>query len=346
MPGQLSTELRVFSELARTLSEPYSPETILDRACFEIQQAFGFERVEAHVGEAAGPSRSAEASAGAGGALVTIPLRADERHVGSIICHGRADPTELELLTALGRVTALSIHNARHVDELRRHDRAKSDFVSVAAHELRSPVAVVHGVASTLHLRGNELEAPQRDRLNAMLFEQTTRLAELVERLLDLSQLEAGTLKLSPVRFRPRDRIDALLTEIVPDRLDDVRVQVPSHLELITDPHAFERVIANLILNAFRHGEPPVCVRGTRNGAVLLFVEDCGHGVDPAFVPAMFDRFTRSTPTRALGTHGAGLGLAIARSYAAAIGGELSYEPLRPAGARFTLTLPLDSLAA
>jgi signal transduction histidine kinase len=277
--------------------------------------------------------------------VVTIPLRSDEQHLGSIVCHGHADSTELELLTAVGRVTALSISNARHVDELRRHDRARSDFVSVAAHELRSPVAVVHGVASTLHLRSGELEESQKARLGAALFEQTSRLAELVERLLDLSQLESGTFTLAPARFGARRRIESLTAEIVPDRLEEVRLEVPAELELFTDPHAFERVIANLVLNAFRHGEPPVCVSAALNGAVRIVVEDSGHGVDPGFVPAMFERFTRSRSSRALGKGGAGLGLAIARSYAVAIGGDLDYEPRRPTGARFTLTLPLDSLA-
>jgi two-component system sensor histidine kinase MtrB len=341
MPGQLSTELRVFSELARAFSEPYSPETILDLACFEIQRGFGFDRVEARVGEPSG----LPGAVGVSGPVVRIPLRADERDLGSIVCHGSADATELELLTVVGRVAALAIHNARHVADLRTRDRAMSDFVSVAAHELRSPIAVVHGVASTLHLRGEELEAVQRDRLSTTLFEQTTRLAELVERLLDPSQLESGTLVLTPVRFRPRERIEALLVELVPDRLGDVRVEVPPGLELYTDAHAFERVVANLILNALHHGKPPVCIRTRRNGAVRLIVDDCGHGIDPSFVPRMFERFTRSTPARALGTHGAGLGLAVARSYADAIGAELTYEPQEPSGARFVLSLPPGAFA-
>jgi len=231
-------------------------------------------------------------------------------------------------------------------DKPHRQGRSTDDdLIAVAAHELRTPVAVVHGMASTLHLRGDQLDGEQKARLGAALFEHTARLAELVERLLDLSQLEAEAFTLAPARFDARQRIEGLLTEIVPERLDEVRVEVQSELVLFTDPHAFERVLGNLVLNAFRHGEPPVCVRAWRNGAVCLVVEDCGHGVEPGFVAAMFERFTRSRPTRALGRGGPGLGLAIARSYAAAIGGELAYEPRRPTGARFTLTLPLDSLA-
>jgi two-component system, OmpR family, sensor histidine kinase MtrB len=341
MQGQLATELRVFSELARALSGPYAPEAILDRACFEVQRAFGFERVEARPGEEAGSTESS-ASAGAenGRPVVTVPLQADGHHLGAIVCHGRADATELELLTAVGRVTALSMHNAHHVEELHRHDRAKSEFVSVAAHELRSPIAVLHGVASTLHLRGDDLQAEQRDRLRAALVEQTGRLSELVERLLDLSQLDAGGLRLTPTWFGVGARIAELLPNLVPDRLDDISVDVGPELELYADPYAFDRVVANLVLNALRHGQPPISIRGTGDGAVELFVEDRGLGVDPEFAPRMFEPFSRSTATRALGTHGAGLGLSIARSYAAAIGADLRYEPLEPTGAQFRLAFP------
>jgi signal transduction histidine kinase len=342
MPGQLSSELIVFSELARAVSEPYSEEGILDRVCFELQRAFGFARVEPHLGETTIEPRPKEAWLRQAGdrATVTIPLRADEQDIGTIVCEGRADQAELEILTAVGRVTALCIHNARHVEELRRLDRAKSDFVSIASHELRSPIAVVHGVAATLHLRGQDLRPSQKARLQATLFEQTNRLTELVERLLDLSQLEAGSMTMTPERFRPRDRIEALLPNIVPDRLADVRVEIAPELELYTDPHAVERVISNLVVNALRHGEPPVCIRDRQADAVSLVVEDCGLGVASEFVPRLFDRFSRSTPTRALGSHGAGLGLSIAQSYAAAIGATLDYEAMRPTGARFTLSFP------
>jgi two-component system sensor histidine kinase MtrB len=110
--------------------------------------------------------------------------------------------------------------------------------------------------------------------------------------------------------------------------------------------HAVERVVANLVLNALRHGEPPVRVRDRGDGCVSLLVEDCGRGVDPAFVPRLFDRFSRGARRRAIGTCGAGLGLAIARSYAEAIGADLSYEPRRPRGARFALSFPPEAAAA
>lgn len=252
---------------------------------------------------------------------------------------------ELELLTAVGQVAAVFLAKAHEFEELQRLDKAKRDFISIASHELRTPIAVVHGITSTLHLRGSELREDQLIELRATLFEQTTRVAELVDQLLDLSQLESGAVAIRPERFRPRQRLDGLLPQLVPDRLADVDVRIEPGLELYTDPQAVDRVVSNLVLNALRYGQPPVCVREQMNGGLELIVEDCGQGVEPEFVPRLFERFSRSTASHALNGSGAGLGLSIARSYAHALGGRLTYEPVDPTGARFSLVLPRDVVA-
>jgi two-component system, OmpR family, sensor histidine kinase MtrB len=232
------------------------------------------------------------------------------------------------------------------LDELRDVDRVKGEFISIASHELRTPIAVVHGIASTLHLRGNELERSQLDQLRETLYEQTSRLAELADELLDLSRLDAGAVEPQPERFRPRERIEVLLPTIAPDRLDEIELTVPPGLEVVTDPEGFTRIVANLVTNALRHGSPPVAVRSERpNGSFRLIVQDCGDGVDPEFVPRLFERFARSDSSRQRQLVGAGLGLAIARSFAETLGGDLVYEPARPHGARFALVLPADVVA-
>jgi two-component system sensor histidine kinase KdpD len=228
------------------------------------------------------------------------------------------------------------------LDELRRLDEAKSDFVGIASHELRTPIAVVHGIASTLHLRGDQLSGEQLLELRRTLFEQTTRLSSLTQSLLDLSRIESGGIVPKPELFRPRERIESLLPQIAPDRLDEVKVGLPPDLELHTDPDAVERVLANLLINALRYGRPPVEIWAELEPPVRLVVEDHGEGVDEEFVGRLFDRFSRSHVNE---PGGAGLGLAIARSYAQALGGDLVYEPARP-GARFTLVLPPETVAA
>jgi signal transduction histidine kinase len=225
---------------------------------------------------------------------------------------------------------------ARDVDHA---ERRKNDFVSIASHELRTPISVVHGIAATLHERVDELADEQVHALLGTLVQQTDRLRDLADQLLDLSRLESGAGGVAE-RFRPRERLDELVPRIAGERTGDVRVSVDRHAELVADPVAFERVAANLILNALRYGKPPVEVRGENVRAFQLVVEDRGPGVPAEFVPRLFERFSRSDDSRRSGAPGAGLGLSIASAYADALGGRLGYERATPTGARFTLTLP------
>jgi signal transduction histidine kinase len=228
----------------------------------------------------------------------------------------------------------------RALRELAESDARKNDFVAVASHELRTPISVVHGIAATLHLRGDELEPEQVHELRATLFEQTERLRDLADQLLDLSRIDSRPLLLEPEPFRPRERLDELLPRIAAGRLEDIEVSVDPEDELTTDALAFERVTANLILNALRYGRPPVEVSSQRSKEYRLVVEDRGDGIAPEYVPRLFQRFSRGDEAQRKGLPGAGLGLAIASAYARAMGGNLRYEQASPCGARFTFTLP------
>jgi two-component system, OmpR family, sensor histidine kinase MtrB len=333
MPRTLANVLDLFSELARVWSGPATPDTILDRVAELVGRTFGFAEVEILLAEPGVVRPGVRPQA------IVVPLELDGMTRGALVARGDASEADLAILRTVGSMTARAVARARHSEMLR-------DFISTASHELRSPMAVVHGVAATLHARSDALREDQARHLRATLYQQTTRVVELLEKLLDLSQLETGASELTPEWFRARDRIVSLIGNIAPDRLDHVRIEIAPTLRLYADPHAVERVLANLVLNALRHGEPPVRVRDRGDGCVSLLVEDCGRGVDPAFVPRLFDRFSRGARGRAIDTRGAGLGLAIARSYAEAIGADLSYEPRRPRGARFALSFPPEAVAA
>lgn len=230
---------------------------------------------------------------------------------------------------------------AHLLGELAEADKHRNEFVSLASHELRTPISVVHGIAATLHLRGDELRPEQIHELRETLFAQTGRLCDLADQLLDLSRIDSEPLLFEPEVFHPRERLDELLPRIAAGRLEEIELKVDPEHEVTTDAVAFERVAANLILNALRYGRPPVEVKSERNHEYSLVVEDHGDGVAPEFVPRLFERFTRSDETRRRGSPGAGLGLAIASAYARAAGGRLRYERARPRGARFTFTLPV-----
>jgi signal transduction histidine kinase len=254
---------------------------------------------------------------------------------------------ELNLLRTLASLTALALDRARLFQEerdarlaLERNNEVMANFVALAAHELRTPITSIHGFVHTLNHLGDRLSDEQRQEVRETLEQQTQRMAMLVEQLLDLSRLDAEAVEITPERFRVRDRIEELVGTVPgATKSGAVEVEVGADLEAEADPNAFERILTNLITNAFRYGEPPVVVRAERSDHQFrVVVEDSGHGVSPDFVPDLFERFTRSDETR--GRVGTGLGLAIARSYARAHGGDLLYEHAEPHGARFALVLP------
>ncbi len=256
---------------------------------------------------------------------------------------------ELALLRSLGALTGLALdrsrlfaHERKAREALERADELKSNFIALAAHELRTPVTAIDGIVQTLHGRSGELSGERREALEDTLAAQSTHMRALVDQLLDLSRLDAEAVAISPTTVLLRERLELVVRAAAGDRSGDVVLEVDETLEIQVDPAALDRIVSNLVTNALRYGQPPVVVRAERaDRHFRLAVEDQGPGVPDEFVPSLFERFTRSRTGRDRVT-GTGLGLAIARSYAAAHGGDLIYEPADPTGARFRLVIPLQ----
>ena len=253
---------------------------------------------------------------------------------------------ELALLRTLGALTGLALDRARMFGHeraarlaLERADEVKTNFVALAAHELRTPVATIDGIIQTLDRHGAQLPPEQRAVLEQTLRHQSNHMRLLVDQLLDLSRLDADAVRIEPKPLPVRERIEEVVATAAAGRSEDVTIDVDASLEAVADPNALERIVSNLVGNALRYGAPPIVVRAEqRDRHLRVSVRDHGAGVAPEFVPNLFERFTRSTRSRA--APGTGLGLAIARSYAHAHGGDLLYEQAEPHGARFELVLP------
>lgn len=254
---------------------------------------------------------------------------------------------EIATLKTLASLTQLALDRARLFSQeqaarraLEEADELKMNFIALAAHELRTPVAVIHGVIETIERRGAEIAAEQRADLETMLRSQAAGLKSLVEQLLDLSRLDAHAVAIEPRWIPVRRRVEEVVALSAGSRVGEVSVEVPRDLDAVVDPDAFDRILSNLVTNALRYGRAPIHVSAQReNGQLQVAVEDRGEGVPSEFVPELFERFSRSDPSRRR-AGGTGLGLAIAHSYAAAHAGELRYRDARPHGARFELVLP------
>ena len=256
-------------------------------------------------------------------------------HVGTLTPR-RFTQDEVELLQIVAERVAIAIERAQLHEELIRLDQLKLNFVAIASHELRTPATSVYGVLKTLADRSEELTDELRDELLRVGVEQGERLRRLLEELLDLSRLDARAVNVDP---RPLV-LKTVLAEVVHGALatsDAVELDIPDNLAAVVDPLVLDRVVSNLVANAVRYGAPPIrIVAQQRDRHLRVAVEDSGPGVPKELEGRIFDRFARGG-----GEAGHGLGLAIARAYAQAHGGDLVYDS-QPSGARFELLIPQE----
>jgi signal transduction histidine kinase len=244
--------------------------------------------------------------------------------------------SEVELLELVAARVAIAVERTRVHEELIQLDQLKLNFVAIASHELRTPATSVYGVLKTLADRRHQLGDDLRDELLDVGVDQAERLRRLLEELLDLSRLDARAIIVEP---RPVV-LKAVLADVVRGavpRMDAVELDIPDDLAAVVDPLVLERVVSNLVTNASRYGEPPIRIEAQqRDRHLRVAVEDAGPGIPKDLEGRIFDRFARGR-----GETGHGLGLAIARAYAQAHGGDLVYDP-RAGGARFELLIPQE----
>jgi K+-sensing histidine kinase KdpD len=248
-------------------------------------------------------------------------------------------PDDTEVLELVAERVAIALERSLVHEELLALDTLKREFISVAAHEVRTPASVIYGVAETLAHRRGSLEPAEVDALVEAFYDASVRLARLTEELLDYSRVEsyARELRLEPLNLR--SVISQAVSGLSTQGGRDIEIEIPDSMTITSDREALERIVGNLVGNALVHGAPPVRIGAAgANSRMLITVSDQGPGVQGGFVSRLFDPFSRAVESS--GKPGAGLGLAIALSYTRRLGGELHYEAGRPTGATFTLDLP------
>ena len=256
---------------------------------------------------------------------LVAPLLVGARAIGMLsLVRAEADSfeeKEIELVALLGRFLGAAVQNIRAyeaeretVDELRRLSALRADFVSLVSHELRSPMASLIGSAQTLRDRWRELAPEQRESFLALIVHETSRLAALVEDVLDTSRIEAGTFSYTfddvDVAALVRDSVAAAGSG--QDEVS-VRAEVPAEPlpSVRGDSERLRQVLANLIDNAVKYspaGEEVRVAAYAQNGRVHVTVTDRGSGIAAEQHRLIFEKFGRAKS----GDHakpGTGLGL-------------------------------------
>ena len=224
----------------------------------------------------------------------------------------------------------------RDVTEEREAEAAQLLFIADAAHELRTPVATLVGAVGLLHRRYGDLSQAERDQTFELVVRQSQRLSELSTSLLDLAALDY---KIDPVALIDLDVAQALEDAIEvappPEGLE-VRL-IPTDLAVSADPWRFERVLVNLLVNAYRYAVTEVTVEArAENGAVTVSIADDGPGVPATAVERLFSPFHRAAGEQGAGS---GLGLAIVRRLVETMDGSVSYRDVPGGGACFVVRL-------
>ncbi len=246
-----------------------------------------------------------------------------------------AQPAGEDEIAELGRT--LNAMLAR-IEATIAHERA---FIDDAAHELRSPLAVLRGELELLAQEPDDSDAVARGLASAL--EESDRLTRLTEDLLTLARADAGELTPGDARTELLEAAQRGVRRL-PHR-DDVQIDVAGEPVVVRgDATWIRQIVTNLVTNADRHATSRISVTTASAGEVgRLSVADDGPGFTAELIPHAFDRFTRGDSARSRARGGAGLGLAIVATLARALGGMASVENGPPlGGARVDVDIPVS----
>lgn len=252
--------------------------------------------------------------------------------------------TYAPLLARDGRLVNIIV-DVHDITRFREAEELKSTFVSVISHELKTPVSLIKGYAGTLRREDARWDEKTLRESLAIIEEESDRLNELIDNLLDASRLQAGALALSMG--------DVDLDDLARRTVNKFRSQVQKHQLVVDVPPGFpavhgdearlEQVLKNLLTNAIKYSPEGGTIRVSGRvlpDAIVLTVSDQGIGIAPVEQTRVFDAFYRvdDAPTRR--TQGTGLGLYLAKAVVEAHGGHIWVESEPGRGTAFSFSLP------
>jgi len=296
-------------------------------------------------------------------ALLTRRLTRLTRRVesfASVAMDSDAEPDALRALRAeagaeggdeIGKLGAAFAAMATKIREqfenLQENDRLRRELISNVSHDLRTPLATLHGYVDTLLLKNDELDAPEREHYLEITRKHARRLAELIDDLFELSKLDSGSMPLALETFS--------LSELLHDILQDFELEARRRnvtLQLAGEPrpamvHAdiglVQRVLENLIRNALEYtpaGGSVTLDISTRPQDVAVTVSDTGCGIPEDEIDNIFERYFRSSHGRSSRGQSSGLGLAIVKRILDLHGSRITVSSSVNEGTRFEFNLP------
>jgi two-component system sensor histidine kinase KdpD len=295
--------------------------------------------------------------------LHLVPVEAQGRRVGTIsLVRERGGPgfrvVDNRLLLAVSSQLGLAVererlrHEAMESEVLRRTDELKTALLNAVSHDLRTPLASIIASAGSLRQRDVAWTEQDQEEFAEAIEQEARRLNRIVGNLLDLSRIEAGSLRPASDWYDLGALIDDVVGRLRPITAQhQVRVEVPEDLPPVQlDYVEIDQVLSNLIENAVKYTPPGGEIEVTAqrgDGEVQVRVADRGPGLPAGAMSRVFDRFYRVDGSGrgdgGPGPGGTGLGLAVARGLVEAHGGRIWVETRPGGGACFTFSLPLHT---
>ena len=253
--------------------------------------------------------------------------------------------TYAPLLTSAGELRNIIV-TVRDITHFRNADEMKATFISIVSHELKTPVALIKGYASTLRRDDARWDRAIIQDSLSVIEDEADHLTKMIEDLLDASRLQAGGMALN--------RTDFSLKELATRSAEKFQTQTKKHVIkaefpakfpiILADETRIAQVLNNLISNAIKYApDGEIIISGkVTHDAVIISVSDEGPGIDPSDMPHIFDRFYRADKA-ARKTKGAGLGLFLARAIIEAHDGRIWIDQKTGKGACISFSLPIES---
>jgi signal transduction histidine kinase len=258
----------------------------------------------------------------------------------------RALRTAIERATQLDETRRREAMEKERVERLEEIDKVRSDFISMVAHELQTPLASIKTQADTLLTQQHRLDQETRGALVDGIHRSAASLTDLVQDFAAVNRIENDQFTYHFERLDLADFVKEVVDIFHADpRRYPMRVRVEPGLAVRGDQRRLQQALLNLLNNAVKYsprgGNIAVIAAPTKDGEAKVSVHDEGIGIRAEDIPRLFTKFTRLFDKRAMNIGGSGLGLFITRSIVEAHGGHMTVESEWGKGSAFSFVLPL-----
>ena len=225
------------------------------------------------------------------------------------------------------------------ISSLRKLENLRKNLISDMSHEIKTPVSVIRAGSETLY-SGNITDPKLTSKFTKSILDNSERLSEMIDDLLELEKIEFGGLVIKREKFNPHKEINKILGTIdalIVEKKLNVENNIPDDLSIRTDKESFRSIFSNLLNNAIKYSPKDSkiifnCVM--KKGKVVISIKDNGYGIEKNSLKRVFERFYRSAKARAH-TKGTGLGLALVKQLSTRIGANVSVESKINVGTEF-----------